>query len=430
MTDKLLVLVSGRGALTTLAGVPSVQRHVQAGHLLGFEVVVVYPPERRALGAEIRGLLDSSTVCVPADQVAETLAPTSAPVLVVAAEWYLALSAMIAIRDTGRMPAFGRVCERGCVSMPIALVARDAAIALAERLGDAAPATSLAALAGDGAIVVDLDTHSEQRLSDNVSAAHAEEKLIENLFGPQRVLPVLRLRPTLAPPLAELLGEAALGPAGISAIKLVIGLAAAWIIESGTFTAGVVGAFLYFFARLVGASGIVLGRASFADGDIREKLDLAGDTVLHIALLWALAGGPAREPSGVVLATIATVGVLVSTGVAYVFVIKESWDARRRPSPDVAGVATTAATADVVTAGDVVPVPASSSHSSPAAGDEFVSRFVQRDGIAYALLFAAVTGNLDLFLLAAAVASHLFYVLWLVRRPRDMDTTIAVGRAA
>ena len=67
---------------------------------------------------------------------------------------------------------------------------------------------------------------------------------------------------------------------------------------------------------------------------------------------------------------------------------------------------------------------------APAAGDEFVSRFVQRDGIAYALLFAAVTGNLDLFLLAAAVASHLFYVLWLLTRPRDMDSPMAIGRAA
>jgi hypothetical protein len=59
-----------------------------------------------------------------------------------------------------------------------------------------------------------------------------------------------------------------------------------------------------------------------------------------------------------------------------------------------------------------------------------VSRFVQRDGIAYALLFAAATGSLHLFLWAAAVASHLFYVLWLLARPRDAGTPMAFGRAA
>ncbi len=431
MAETLLVLVSGRGALTTLAGVPSVQRHVQAGHLLGLDVIVVYPPERRALGAEIRGLLDSSTRCMPADQLAELPGASHDAMLAIAAEWYLSLTAMIAIRDAGRLPAFGRVCERGCISAPIACVTREDAVRVAAQLGTTSAASTLGALVyGDSArdaAIVDLDSHSEQRLSDNVSTAHAEEKLIENLFGPQRVLPVLRLRPTLAPPLAELLGGTALGPAGISAIKLVIGLAAAWILEGGSFTAGVVGAFLYFLARLVGASGIVLARASFADADIREKLDLAGDTVLHIALLWSLAGGAARESSGVLLATIATIGVLVSTGVAYVFVIRESWDARRRTSEVRSSAAASAETAGVQALSTMRGAPAS---HAPAAGDEFVSRFVQRDGIAYALLFAAVTGNLDLFLLAAAVASHLFYVLWLITRPRDMDSPMALGRAA
>jgi hypothetical protein len=55
---------------------------------------------------------------------------------------------------------------------------------------------------------------------------------------------------------------------------------------------------------------------------------------------------------------------------------------------------------------------------------------VQRDGIAYALLFAAVAGRLDLLLWAAALASHLFYVLWLITRPRREDGTMAIGRPA
>jgi len=418
MSETLVVLVSGRGALATLAGVPSVQRHVQAGKTLGFDVVVAYPPERRALGAEIRGLVEDLASCLPADQFADLVAPPSEATLVVAAEWYLSLATIAAVRDAASPRVFGRVCERGCVSVPVARVTRDEAAQVALQLGTASAAAALAALPEADATRIDLDSRSEQRLSDNVSAAHAEEKLIENLFGPQRLLPVLRLRPTLAPPLARLFNETALGPAGISTIKLFVGLAAAWILEGGSYADGVAGALLYFVARLIGASGIVLARASFADSGIREKLDLAGDTVLHVALLWALAGGPARGYGAVALAAIATAGVLLSTGVAYVFVVRESWDARRRTARSPAG--------DPLT--QVQPT-AGAPHSA-AAGDEFVSRFVQRDGIAYALLFAAVTGSLDLFLWAAAVASHLFYVLWLVARPRDSGDTIAVGRPA
>jgi hypothetical protein len=415
MAAMLVVFVSSRGALATLAGVPSVERHVQAGRTLGLDVTVVYPPERRALGAEIRGLVEDDAACIPADQLADHLAghridsesastnpvPVSG-VMVIAAEWYLSMAAILAVRDAGARRVFGRTCERGCVSVPVARVDTHDALAVAAQLGTASAAATLASMLGPGAASVDLDSRGEQRLSDNVSTAHAEEKLVENLFGPQRMLPVLRLRPTLAPLLARRFSETELGPAGISAIKLVVGLMAAWVLGGPSYAAGLAGAVLYFVARLIGASGIVLARASLSDNDVRERLDLAGDTVLHLALLWALAGGAAHESGGVMLAAVATVGVLVSTGIAYVFVVREGREARRR------GLAA----------------------SGTSAGDEFVSRFVQRDGIAYALLFAAVAGRLDLLLWAAALASHLFYVLWLITRPRRESRTMAIGRPA
>jgi hypothetical protein len=441
MAAMLVVFVSSRGALATLAGVPSVERHVQAGRTLGFGVTVVYPPERRALGAEIRGLVDADVACIPADQLADHIAKETgvAPdrrreidtgesssagsarhaacvqdrnlpgeVFVVAAEWYLSMAALLAVRDARARRVFGRTCERGFVSVPVARVDVDDALAVAAQLGTTSAAAALAAMLGPGIASVDLDSRGEQRLSDNVSTAHAEEKLIENLFGPQRVLPLLRLRPTLAPLLARRFNQTELGPAGISAIKLVLGLAAAWILGGSSYAAGLAGAVLYFVARLVGASGIVLARASLSDNDVRERLDLAGDTVLHLALLWALAGGAARDSGGVMLAAVATVGVLVSTGIAYTFVLRENREARRRS----------------------LEVPGSIHVATAAAGDEFVSRFVQRDGIAYALLFAAVAGRLDLLLWAAALASHLFYVLWLITRPRREDGTMAIGRPA
>jgi hypothetical protein len=44
--------------------------------------------------------------------------------------------------------------------------------------------------------------------------------------------------------------------------------------------------------------------------------------------------------------------------------------------------------------------------------DNFASRFSRANGPAYALLAAALLGRLDLFLWAAAITSHLFYLLW------------------
>lgn len=424
MPKTLVVLVSTRGAMATLAGVPAVERHVQAGRTLGMDVVVVYPPERRALGAEIRGLVENDAACLPADQFADQYEgdPVSGEeergLMVVAAEWYLSLSAIVAIRDAPYSRIFGRVCERGCVSVPVARVGRAEAAAVARQLGATSAAAALAAFLDARTPAMDLDSRSEQRLSDNVSAAHAEEKLIENLFGPHRVLPLLRLRPTFAPVLARAFSATALGPAGISAVKLAFGLGAAWVLGGGSYAQGLLGAVLYFLARLIGASGIVLARASLSDNDVREKLDLAGDTILHIALLWSLAGGPARGDGAMLLAILATTGVLLSTGVAYVFVLKETWQARRREDArflDEEGI----------------PLPAGAPRADTSAtGDEFVSRFVQRDGIAYALLFAAATGSLDLFLWAAAVASHLFYVLWLLARPRRAGGAMPLGRPA
>lgn len=421
MRETLLVLVSGRGALAELAGVPSVERHVQAGVTLGLDVVVVYPPERRALGAEIRGLVEQHATCLPADQFQERYAGELAGTfpLLVAAEWYLSLASILAVRDTPSTRVFGRVCERGCISVPLARVAGEDALAVTRQLGSSSAAASLAALFEPSDLSIEFDPRGEQRLSDNISTAHAEEKLLRTLFGTQRMLPVLRLRPTIAPLLARRFSHTILGPTRISALKLVLGLAAAWIIQGGSYYQGLVGALLYLAARLLGASGIVLSRASLTDGDIRERLDLAGDTVLHIAVLWALAGGPARGDGAVLLAAIATAGVLISTGVAYVFVLREHWDFRRAEANRIRSEF-----------GDAEDGPAP--HSS-AAGDEFVSRFVQRDGIAYAILFAAGTGSLDLFLWAAAVASHLFYILWLLARPRGHHgegDSIALGRPA
>jgi hypothetical protein len=405
MSGTMVVLVSGRGALAALAGVPSVQRHVRTARTLGLEPLLVFPPERHALGAEIRSLLGDDVACMAADDFART--PPQGPVLAVAAEWYLSLAALTAVKSHEGARAFGVLRERGFASVPVARIPIEQLVAVAGQLGERSASHALAALAQsarDTTEQVELDARSEQRLSDNVSTAHAEGKLVEQVFGARHLPPAFRLRPVLVPRLARLLHATDLDPAALSTAKLGLGLAAAWWIGAGGYAEGLAGALLYFAARLIGASGAVLARAGVAGDEARERLDFAGDTVLHFALLWGVAAGVGGGGSAVALAVVATLGILLSTGIAYVFVLKDSWSARR----------------------GVGPAPL----SFPP-GHDFVARFVRRDGIAYALLFAAVTGRLDLLLWAAAVSSHLFYILWLVGRPRrDAGPTMALGRPA
>ncbi len=386
--ETLVIMVSGRGALARLAGVPSVLRHLATARQLGMASVAVFPASMRALGAEVSGLIGVATRCLSSDQF-QREGNDDDLVTVVSAEWYLAPSPL---RGRRERRIITKVCDRGVVSAPLARVTLGEAKRVARNLEIEPAAAGLARLIDTDVAVVDLAPRYAQRLSDNVSTRHAENKLVDTLFGPNRGLSLVRVKRRLAPMLARALAHTALGPLGIAVIKLVIGLCAAWVIGSPGYRAGVAGAVLYFASRIIGAAGAVLARVGLRDNEIREKLDLAGDTVVHVAVLWSLAGGPARGQAAIALAAIATIGVLASTAVAYVFVLQELWATRGRDDRD-----------------------------GPTS-DEFVARFTQRDGIAYAVVFAALIGRLDLFLLAAALASHLFYLLWLIARQRRRGT--------
>lgn len=395
--DTLVVMVSGRGALARLAGVPSVLRHLATARHLGMKSLVVYPATRRALGAEVSGVVASLARCVSSEQFQRETGADDALVTVVSAEWYLSPSPLRGRRERRILT---RVIERGSISSPLARITLAEAKRVARSLDVESAATTLSRLITSDVAVIDLPARAEQRLSDNVSTGHAERKLVDTLFGPARGISLVRVKRRLAPILARVLARTPLGPFGISIAAFTCGLAAAWVTLGAGYRAGVAGAVLYSFARLLGAAGAVLARAGLRDNDMREKLELAGDTIVHVVMLWSLAAGPARGDHSFLLAGVATAGVLASTAVAYKFVLQELWATRGRDDRE-----------------------------GPTS-DEFVARFTQRDGIAYALVFAALIGRLDLFLLAAAVASHLFYVLWLIARQRSGGQRLQLRRAS
>ncbi len=130
-----------------------------------------------------------------------------------------------------------------------------------------------------------------------------------------------------------------------------------------------------------------LSRATLTEGVRGERADVAGDIIVMSAMLAALAfhvGGPAAW----IAAGIAATGVAISTGVAYLRVFRALWESRSEARHEWSDTARHAA-------------------------DSFASRFWRRGGLAVALLAAALIGRLDLFLWAAAVGAHLYYLAWL-----------------
>ena len=393
MSGMLVVLVHGRGALAKLAGVPSVERHVHAGESLGRKVVVVFPDELVALGVELQGICGQAADCLPASRFAAMAEGRSDDAIAVSAEWYLSAAAMAAAESAQAGPGqhaarfFGRAIERGSVAIPVARVASGELAALAGRLHQLPAASLLASLDRSGAVTLDLDPADEQRLSDNVSTAHAEGKLMRNLFGGRAGTSPAGMRSALAPRLARAFHDTRLGPVGISATKLMAGLGAALLLQSSGWAGSLAAAVLLLGARLVGAAGAVLAQASFVTHRDRDRLEAAGDGILFLAVAWAIAGPAHAVEHGVALAVAATLGAAATACLP------------RGASPDDAA-----------------------------------SRAVHREGFAWAMLLAALVDRLDLLLWAAALASHLEWMFALAflrdRNHPAEGANLAAGPAA
>ncbi|MFT4571826.1 MAG: hypothetical protein ACI8TX_000246 [Hyphomicrobiaceae bacterium] len=395
----MVILVGGRAALCRVAGIPSVVRHVAAAQQLGLRAIVVFPRALAALGAEIAGAVSGRCPCVVVEDLERELGDDNDELVIVsAADWYLSFGTIHSFAQRTHGFARARVVERGAPAAPLARIPRTLLPRVCEDLATESVAR-IVEFATRQAVVFEPEAGDRQRLSDDVSITAAEEKLVASVFGKPPLFDAGRPRRELAIHLAKPLARVGLDFAVLSMAKNAGGLAAATILFAPGYGAGLLGALAYFLVRALDGALAVAARASIGENARREKLDAAGDTVMQLAVLWAIALRPDMGPEGIGLASFASLGLVIATGLAWTFVLRDLWAAHSSKS--------------------LVDEPA----------DEFLSRFVQRDGAAVALIFAALIGRLDLFLWSAAAAAHLFYIIWLTARSRRKTSLERFGAA-
>lgn len=386
----VVFLVTGRTAVARVGGISAIRRHVATAERLGLTPVVVYPPRFTTLGAEIDADLRGRAVCVAADAVGDALGSDEVDALVIAADWFVSPAALYAFGSRTSGAAVARFTDRGRTVAPVARLAVGRLRPLLSRLDESPVSELISEIVPADARVVDLEVSERHRLSDSAAIERCERKLFG--LGSHRAEPwiVRNLERYVAIPVASHLARTRITPLQVSAVKVALTFFVAYTVSSPGYAAGVIAALLYAASRVLDAVAGDLARAAVKPRARGDKFDVYGDFVAHLALLWAI---PARFgwPTGQILAAaVTTLGLAASGVMTYRRVLKPVWHAH------ALGI------------------------RHRVRRDNFASRFSRANGPALAFLAAALIGRLDLFLWAAAIASHAFYLVWRGRGVRGV----------
>ena len=392
--EPVFILVTGRTAMARMAGLPSVARQVATVNRIGMEAVVLYPPRMRTLGAEIRGQIADDARVLSYDDVTaeagESVTGTAEPmVTALAADWYLSFRAIADFCRNGGGRAAMRFEDRGRLVAPIVRLPFSRLRSLLPQLEDRPAGAVLSGAAGPDAELFRCDVKSRHRLSDNIAIGRAEAKLFSALQRPGQSPFVQVLHKYLSLGIVPRLARAGFRPVTVSLLKLFLGAAAASMLASSRFTSLLFGALLLCLLRAFDGGASEIARARIETRTVVEKIDFAGDVLVFVFAVVALSARPDVGPRAGILAVITVLGILASAATAYAMVMRERWHRLDRSGYMV----------------------------TPAR--DFASRFTNRGGAAYGLVLAVLIGRLDLFLWAAALASHLFYLVLLRLRGRQ-----------
>jgi phosphatidylglycerophosphate synthase len=400
----MVILVTGRTAVARVGGISAIRRHAETAKRLGLEPLVLYPDQMTALGAEIDAELDGKVACVPAESFArpeargrrgdsDTASETRGIddiedddfAIVVAADWFISPAAVYSFGVETEDVSVARFLDRGRVVAPMARLRAGAIRDLLPEISSKPVSELINHAAPPEAEVVELAPVDRHRLSDNIATERCERKLFGLLSERRDPWHVRVFESRLAIPLARRLARTPVTPMQVSIAKIVVGCFAARVFASDAGYALVAGALVYFAARVLDAVAGDLSRAAVRPGSQGDKIDVVGDLIVHLAIVWTLASRVDAGPYAWVAALITTAGLLASSRITYLRVLEPVWSAAQR------GFGT----------------------RHPVRHDNYATRFSRANGPAYALLAAALIGRPDLFLWASAITSHLFYLLWL-----------------
>jgi phosphatidylglycerophosphate synthase len=378
----VVILVTGRTAVARVGGISAIRRHVATATRLGLEPIVAYPPRLTSLGAEIDADLDGRAACVAADAVGGRLPRDDVEALVIAADWFISPAALYAFGRQTAGPAVVRFIDRGRVVAPVARMPVSRLRPLFSKLSEAPVSELINDAVTADAQVVEIDPGERHRLSDSAAIERCERKLFG--LGSHRAEPwgVQLFERHLAIPIASYLACTPVTPLQVSAVKIFLGLLAAFLVAKPGYGYGLAAAALYIVSRVLDAVAGDLARAAVKPKARGDKFDVIGDLVAHLCIIWAIASRSDWSTSQAVAALLTTLGLLASSLMTYRRVLKPVWTA------DALGI------------------------RHRVRRDNFASRFARANGPAYAFLGSALIGRLDLFLWGTAIASHVFYLLW------------------
>jgi phosphatidylglycerophosphate synthase len=417
---RMVILVTGRTAVARVGGISAIRRHVETAKRLGLDPLVLYPARMTALGAEIDAELDGSVVCAASDSFAHpdqlkasepegdledsalSLGAAKSGIdriddedfaIVVAADWFISPSAVYAFGAETSGDAVARFQDRGRIVAPMARLRTGVIRDLLPEITTHPVSELINRACPSDATIVELPQVDRHRLSDNIAIERCERKLF-GLRSERRDSWLVRLfERWLAIPLARRLARTPITPMQVSISKIVIGCFAARILASDAPHALVAGALVYFASRILDAVAGDLSRAAVRPGSQGDKIDVIGDLIVHLAIVWTLAARADAGQYAWVAAAITTAGLAISGRLVYLRVLKLVWSAANR----------------------------SFGARHPVRSDNFATRFSRANGPAYALIAAAIIGRPDLFLWATAITSHLFYIAWLRDERRAAD---------
>jgi hypothetical protein len=381
--NPVIILVTGRTAVARVGGLTSVGRNVATARRLGLEPSILFPSRMPALGAEIAGEVPTDVSCIPSDSFANQLGNDNDFVLVIAGDWFIAPPAIMAFSEETRGAAVAKFKEQDRTVAPLARMTVGQVRSLIDKLANHPTGELILKAADSHSIVVPLSVRERHRLSDSVAIQRCEEKLFA-MLGTRAEPPHVRLvERHVAIPVARLLARSPVTPFHIAMLQIALTILAARLFLIGGFAMGIVGAVIFALSRIAESVATDLARAAVREGVNDRPIIVALDIFGQIAIIWAIALSIDLIDYGALLAVVATAGLIASTWLTIRRILRPVWHARATRTR----------------------------HSI--APDNFPTRFLRRHGAAWGLLLAALVGRLDLFLWAAALGSHLFYLMWL-----------------
>lgn len=198
----------------------------------------------------------------------------------------------------------------------------------------------------------------------------------------------------LARPLAKLLSRTEISPNQVTVFALTLGFIGAALIAQGDRVLAFCGAALFQTSVVIDCVDGYLARALLKEFRLGKWLDLVGDEVVHAAIFAGVAVGVARSGSGapaLILGISTVTGGLISFGVVLSCLHSPHLGRRTRRLIDIAA---------------------------------------NRD-FSLIILVAAIFNRLDVFLWAAAIGVHVFWMTVLILRsvePRTADGELRVGQ--